>query len=531
MRRAIGVAAALLSLAVAGSAVAAPVFVVNGRGWGHGIGLPQYGAYGYAREEGKTYDWILSHFYPGTNKVVTPPQEVRVLLADDRSSLTVGSDSAFRATDASNRSFDLKAGDYHLGPKLQLTIDGKTETLVSPVRFTRGSSLLELGGNAYRGSLVVISPGKTLDAVNHVGLEQYLYGVVPWEMPPSWSPEALKAQAVAARSYALAVRKTTGSFDLYPDTRSQVYGGVRAEDRRTTAAIDATAGEILMHGGRVAVTYFHSTSGGRTASVEHEWGSRPIPYLVSVADPYSRISPHHRWGPLVYTGRQLASRLGSRVPADIEDVTVARNGSGRAASITVTGRAGRAVVSAATVRALLDLRSTWFSVGVLSVTPAERRIVFGERVELNGIARGLRRPVLQRKAWRGSWGRVTAVDSRAGGAFSVSVRPRTSTAYRVVAGDVTGLPVRVAVAAKVTVGELESRNELRGRVRPRVAGASVAVQKSEGGRWVTIATTETTAGGEFRAAVTLEPGLYRAVARVGRGLLPGRTPALRIVSG
>ena len=95
-------------------------------------------------------------------------------------------------------------------------------------------------GSAYRGQLVVSVTGQKLSAVNDVALEQYLAGVVPKEMPAAWHPEALKAQAVAARSYALAHRLSGKGFDLYADVRSQVYGGVAAEDARATAAKSAS---------------------------------------------------------------------------------------------------------------------------------------------------------------------------------------------------------------------------------------------------------------------------------------------------
>ena len=110
--------------------------------------------------------------------------------------------------------------------------------------------------------------------MNGVGLEPYLWGVVPDEMPDEWPAEALRAQAVVARSYALAVRRSSGPFDLYPDVRSQVYGGVAAEEASTTAAVNATAGRVLLYGGKVATTFFFSTSGGRTASVEDAWRGR-----------------------------------------------------------------------------------------------------------------------------------------------------------------------------------------------------------------------------------------------------------------
>ena len=123
-----------------------------------------------------------------------------------------------------------------------------------------------------------MSAGK-LRAINMVGLEQYLYGVVPSEMPYTWAPEALKAQAIAARSYALATRRT-GAFDLYPDTRSQVYLGIEHEKPSTNAAVNATAGQVVLYDGQVAKTYFFSSSGGRTASAEDVWGEPvPVPRL------------------------------------------------------------------------------------------------------------------------------------------------------------------------------------------------------------------------------------------------------------
>ena len=146
--------------------------------------------------------------------------------------------------------------------------------------------------------------------VNVVGLDAYLFGVVPSEVPSDWPVEALKAQAVAARSYALATRKPGGAFDAYADTRSQVYGGLDAEKPATTAAVQETSTQVVLYGGKAATTYFFSTSGGRTASIEDVWpGSVPVPYLVSVPDPYDKASPYHSWGPVPITAAKLKSAL------------------------------------------------------------------------------------------------------------------------------------------------------------------------------------------------------------------------------
>ncbi len=134
-----------------------------------------------------------------------------------------------------------------------------------------------------------------LEVVNSVGLEDYLQGVVPAESPASWPAEALKAQAITARTYAITTAKSA-EFDHYPDTRSQVYKGVGIETAATNSAIAATRGQIVTYQGEPVVTYFFSTSGGRTESVENtNLGTEPKPWLKSVDDPYDNVSPRHRW--------------------------------------------------------------------------------------------------------------------------------------------------------------------------------------------------------------------------------------------
>ncbi len=176
----------------------------------------------------------------------------------------------------------------------------KRRGLKFPIRFEPGASPLRVDGRAYRGTLTLHRSGARLTVVNRLPLDRYLRGVVPWEMPYYWHPEALKAQAVVARSYALATLKPTNLFDTYADTRSQVYGGIEAERVTTNRAIAATHGRVLLWDGAVATTFYHSTSGGRTAPVEQVWPkASPVPYLVSVPDPHDGISKHHRWGPVV----------------------------------------------------------------------------------------------------------------------------------------------------------------------------------------------------------------------------------------
>jgi stage II sporulation protein D len=137
----------------------------------------------------------------------------------------------------------------------------------------------------YRGRALVVPTSSGVTAVNYVNLEHYLYSVVGSEMPISWHPEALKAQAVAARSYALYQRQTSANtvFDVGDTARWQVYGGVAEEASSTIAAVNATAGQVLTHSGRIIEAVFHSSSGGCTENVENVW-VQPLPYLRSVPD-------------------------------------------------------------------------------------------------------------------------------------------------------------------------------------------------------------------------------------------------------
>jgi stage II sporulation protein D len=152
--------------------------------------------------------------------------------------------------------------------------------------------------------------GQYLRVVNVVALESYLQGVVAGEVPYSWPAEVLKAQAVAARSYALANLVEGKPFDLYSDVRSQVYLGVAGEKPSTNEAVADTAAEVVLYGGKVATTYYFSTSGGKTASALDVFGF-DVPYLKSRPDPWDKASPHHRWGPVLLGARTVQSKLGA----------------------------------------------------------------------------------------------------------------------------------------------------------------------------------------------------------------------------
>jgi stage II sporulation protein D len=525
---------ASLVVLVAGSAspgrarptvVTGATFLIAGHGWGHGVGLPQYGAYGYA-QHGFTYDQIVAHYFPGTQLGRAPVSKVRVLLSSGAAKLKITSAVSFTVRDASGQTHDVAAGSYTLTPALSLRVMGSARAtpLTGPLTFAPGTSPLSLG-RRYRGSIQVDVAGGRLRAINVVNLEQYLYGVVPSEMPSGWAPEALKSQAVVARSYALAVRKT-GAFDLYPDTRSQMYLGMDHEKPSTNAAVDATAGKVVLYNGQVAKTYFYSSSGGRTAASQDIWGAA-VPYLVSVPDPYDTISPYHNWGPIAFTGARLGKTL--RAPGRLVDVQPELNSSGRVSSVTAVGTNGSVVVQASDLRRRLGLRSTWFTVGVLSLAAPQKTVVYGSTARLSGVARGVADALLQQRTPAG-WEDVAHVPSTRSGAVTLPVKPTATTQYRLASGKVSAAPVRVPVAALVRLYPPETQDELRGYLRPVLPGTAVLIQRQSGTAWPTVARATVAADGTFTAKLRLVDGTYRAQSTPGHGLVTGTTPILQVSS-
>lgn len=502
-----------------------PVFVITGRGWGHGVGMSQWGAHGFARR-GMSYDRILTHYYRGTSIEKALPTKIRVLLAAGKQKLTVSSAAPFRVRETSGKIRRLPAGEQVLGPGLKVKTKGvkRRVALRWPIVFLPGKEPLRLG-RRYRGTIQVDATGGRLRAINVVGLEPYLYGVVPSEVPDDWHTEVLKAQAVAARSYALATRKVGGAFDVYPDVRSQVYRGIDEEVESTNQAVDDTAGEILMYRGRIATTYFHSTSGGRTASVVDVWpGSNPVPYLVGVDDPYDSISPHHTWGPELISATKLQKAL--KAPGRLADVRTTVNGSSRVTTVTGIGSLGEAGVRGGDFRRALGLRSTWFRVGVLGLTPPTVPLTFGAPGKLTGTARGVGKTVLEQRVGS-SWSPVATVQPQANGSFAVTVRPTTSTRYRLAAGLARTTGTLVGVAPRITVVPPGDLSELSGSVRPVLNGSSVEIQRLNGQSWQVVARTTVDAVGQFTATVNVTPGTYRArIPAPGRGLVAGTSTTL-----
>ncbi len=354
------------------AAAAASTLFISGAGNGHGIGMSQYGTYGYALH-GWTYTQILAHYYTGTQLGTTNPnQTVRVLLG--------GGSAAFAGA--------TRAGGKTLNPSLtydvvplangQLALVNQTthkrvSKFNAPLTATGPGPLSLAGLGAYRGSLEFRPNGSGgVYTVNVVGLDDYVRGVIAAEMPSTWGPQALDTQAVAARTYAITTDVSGTFYDLYPDTRSQMYRGVSAETPTTDAAVSDTAGQIVTYDGAPVVTYFSASSGGHTENIEDAWpGSNASPWLRGVDDPYDGAGgdPYHHWT------RQLsltagAKRLGRVVKGKLVGIHVTQHGaSPRIISAQVIGSKGTTTVSGAQLQSAFGLLSTWASFTTISSAP------------------------------------------------------------------------------------------------------------------------------------------------------------------
>jgi stage II sporulation protein D len=527
----------LVSSAVAalGSAYAAParnaqvtpgeaVFLVSGRGWGHGVGMSQYGAYGMA-SEGASYGKILAYYYTGTELGKTSTDDVRVLLAEGRPAVTISSTLPFGALDARGRVTKLPAGPLVLKPDLSLPSPTGPVRAAGPVVFRAGKAPLSLDGRLYHGRLEAAVQGSFLRVVNTVQIESYLQGVVAGEMPYSWPLEALKAQAVAARSYALANLVKGKPFDLYSDQRSQVYVGISGEKARPSEAVRATAGQVVLYGGRIASTLYFSSSGGKTASSADVFGVA-VPYLVSRPDPWDKASPYHRWGPVVLGARTVQTKLS--VPARIVDATGVPTTSGRLRSVTLQTTAGTASVPSSLLRTTLGLRSTWFSIGVLRLDRPRDAVVYGSSLHLSGLARGLQGAMLSSSADGVMWTPVGPLARGSGGAVSTDVRPTKTVRYRIEAKSGASPALLVRVSPRVRLVLPAAADGLTGSVRPRLSGTSVSIERLKGTQWSAVASAVVDGSGSFRAQLQLVPGSYRARVAATNGLAEGLSPQLTV---
>jgi stage II sporulation protein D len=353
-------------------------FYVTGAGFGHGWGMSQYGAYGAARK-GLTWKQILAFYYPKTVRTALPNTgTIRVwVTADSDGSLTFKGAAGARVSDGS-KSYALPTGssyDYWRisrsgsGYKLSYRSSGgswKTRsTGLGTSTWTASSSagslrlVLPSGSTrGYRGTLSLIKRGSSGRSVNTVSVENYVRAVVPSEMPTSWHPEAVKTQAVAARTYGAFLRERSGSsgYDICDTTSCQVYRGMDNETANGDAAVRATAHVIMAFGGKPAYTQFTSSNGGQITTGDYS-------YQIAQKDPYDGLIKDQSWSKTISASR-LGNAFGVGTAKRVQ--ITKRDGygkwGGRVTTIKITGSKRSVTVSGTTFKGKFGMRGNYFTV-------------------------------------------------------------------------------------------------------------------------------------------------------------------------
>ena len=317
------------ALALPAAAASAKVWIVKGAGFGHGVGMSQYGAYGYAKN-GFGYREILAHYYTGTTVGPTADQTVRVLLRDDARSVNFrGAGSACGAA--------LKPGKGYVAKQKGAGVvvrskKGRVIARCGPTMTAAGApTVIVAGKGTYRGSLEVRGSSGGLDAINVVDLEDYVRGVVSKESPSSWPLEALKAQAVAARSYALSTAAHGSSFDVFDDTRSQAYGGVGAETAEDGPGREShtSAGRPLRRPGRPDLLLLDLGRAHREQRVllaRLRPAADPVPAGRGRPIRGEAGSPYERWKRKFSLGRMNSALRGLGLRGKLRNIVVTQRG-------------------------------------------------------------------------------------------------------------------------------------------------------------------------------------------------------------
>ena len=361
-------------------------FTVRGAGFGHGWGMSQYGAYGAARS-GLSWEQILRFYYPGTALTkMASGTTLRVwVTGDSDGTLRVRPASGLTVSDANGKRFKVPTGSKYRswrisrsGSGYRLTYRSSSGSDVSVSTglssgtwsFSSSSKIIEVimpSGTVrpYRGSVALVKRGSSGRTVNRVLLEDYVKGVVASEMPTSWHYEAVRAQTVAARSYAVRIRDfySYDGYDICDTTACQVYGGINRETAGGNAAVKATNGTIVTYKGAAALTQFASSNGGHSAQGDH-------PYLAPKRDPYDGLIKSQSW-----TRSISASSIGSRwsVGSVRRLQITSRDGAGawggRVKSIKIVGSKRTVTITGYSFYRAYGLRSELFTFGGSVATP------------------------------------------------------------------------------------------------------------------------------------------------------------------
>ncbi|WP_320668896.1 SpoIID/LytB domain-containing protein [Patulibacter defluvii] len=478
-RRLAAVALAALLAVPASAGASGSWLVVTGAGFGHGVGMSQWGAHGMA-QRGADARAILAHYYSGTTLGRLPDgQRVRVALQWGRSETTIAGASRIGGLAVRpDRSYRLRRSG---GGIAVLPANGPRALGRAPggVRATGPSGVLQVAGVAadgvrdgsFRGALDVLPDGDGLLVVDDLGLEDYLRGVITGESPANWPAAALQAQAIAARTYAITTPVGGRPFSQWPDVRSQVYRGIAGETASGDAAVRATTGQVVTVDRRPVTTYFFSTSGGRTEAVENVFGGPPRSWLRSVEDPGDDGSPMHRWtrrfSPAEADRRTARFGVGS-----LRRIAVVRRGdSPRIRTARVVGRDGARTVDGGELQRAFDLPDRWATFTVASISGCLRPR------PVRGVAAAA--------SSRSGDDAPLAADDPAGGALELLGR---------------GLRDVAAATDRERAAVRPDGCRLVGGLTP-APSSPARLQRRDGGRWRTVRTLALDGAGRFDATV------------------------------
>ena len=461
--------------ATAAAAPRAAGLYITGAGNGHGVGMSQYGAAGYALH-GASYAEILKDYYTGTTLGhVAASRIVTVLLRASGSAVFSGATTIKGFQRKLNPLWNYSVVRAKAG--LRVNLGRRLIGNFSAPLQVSGPTPVKLNGlGAYRGALV-FSPnanGNGVMTINAVGLDDYVQGVVSAEMPSGWPTQALEAQAVAARTYAITSRPATAAFEVYDNTNSQLYGGVKTETPAGNAAVAATSGQVVEFAGAPVVTYFFSSSGGETESVQNVFQLAPEAWLVGRPDPYddSLSNPYHRWKVSLSLNAAKA-KLGRLVQGSLEGIKVLQRGvSPRIMQAQVVGTKGSVAVTGVQLRRAFGTPSTWMSFTTVSSHGVQTSTTPTTTTSTSTTSTGT-------TGGGGLVRKITQV-SRMLESIAGVLRPKTA------------------------------RYRVAGTVFPVVRRGRVAVQFDPGDGWAWIASGAVTANGGYSVAVA-EPGSYRVL--------------------
>jgi stage II sporulation protein D len=309
---------------------------------------------------GKRYGW-LSFFLWLIAIAPSEALELRVAINKSGSQVKVGSSTTAIVKDGAGRNLgEIAPMNAFLarpsGSNINLERWNATEIWIEP----SNNGYVWIGDRWYRGRTRLVRNNQGLMAVNYVDIEDYLYSVVGAEAIPSWPIEALKAQAVAARTYALYKRSQASNtvYDVDTTTGTQVYKGLHSEYTSTHEAVNTTKGEVMVYNGKPILAAFHSSSGGHTENVEDVW-MQPLPYLRGVVD-YDQQAPVYQWSKTL-SSSQMRNLIGG-VGNVTSLVPQKKTPRGRVVSMRVVGDRGSKVLTGDKLRQALELRSTLFDV-------------------------------------------------------------------------------------------------------------------------------------------------------------------------